>query len=326
MEIEKPLELLNADGCLIQDGWARHQYWNYDRHLVALPNMMLKEWNRFLIIDRSARWIVLASASQIGGKAVYYISYADLSTGLFLQEKKKIRANNNTRLPMKSDQDDDVGFSCNEMRVAFMRKGNLNNIMLSAPSFGFPNLGKGIDARFELRHNPEKQQYTSANALSKSRKSFLLNEIDTCIPVNGIIRRGEVTEKITEDDGVFAVMDWGRGRFTSKPMTKALFCGMTADSSVGISITTADRCALTIDGVTHVFSGLKIRESKDGLIFEAKGLKVEFALQNAVKNEDMHFGIIAGTCELNDGRKLDLNGIPGIVWQISKNKRQDRRK
>lgn len=324
MEIEKRQDLLNAEGCLIQEGWARCPNWNYDRSLVAMPNMMHKEWDRFLIIDRSGKWMVLVSTSQISAKAIYSISYADLSSKTLLKERKKIRASDKIKLGLSLNQDEEINFACEEMRTAFIRRGKDHNIMFSAPYFDIPNFGKGIDARFELMHNPDQEIFAKAVALSKSRKSFLLNEIETCIPVKGVLRRGDTTVSIPEKDGVMAIYDWGRGRFSTKPMTKALFCGMSGGSSVGICISSPDTCALTVDGKTHVFAGLKIRSSKDGFRVESKGSKVDFVMQPILEDSDSQllnlFGRIEGNAVLDDGTKLDLNGMVGMVWQIDKNR------
>ncbi|MBR4427478.1 MAG: DUF2804 family protein [Spirochaetales bacterium] len=324
MEIVERQDLLNAEGCIIQEGWARGSMWSYDRSLVAMQNMMLKEWDRFLIIDRSGKWMVPVSVSQIAGKMIYSISYVDLSGKTLLNVSKKVMATDKTKLGLSSHQDEEINYSCEEMRTAFIRRGNVHNIMLCAPYFDIPNLGKGIDARFELFHNPDHESFAQATTLSKSRKSFLLNEIETCIPVKGVLRRGDATNEISAKDEVMAIYDWGRGRFPIKPMTKALFCGMSGKSSVGVFISSPDTCALTIDGKTHVFAGLKIRSNKDSFRVESKGSKVDFVMQPVIEDRNSQvlnmFGRIEGNVTLDDGSSLDLNGLLGMVWQIDRNR------
>ncbi len=311
MELEKPLELLDRSGCLIQEGWARQQIWHYDRRLVAHPATLLKEWDRYLVVDKDGRWMVLACASRIGGHMVYSITYADIENKAVYSEKARTSASG-------SNLDDDINYSSNTMRSAFIRRGDTTNIMLSATSFSVPGPENGIDARFILSCIPQEQTFVSAAALNKSRKSFLLNEIKACVPVTGIFRCGGITNLIGNEDKAMAICDYGRGRFITKPMAKALFCGTVDNSHVGLCLVESSASAIIVDGLVHTLEDVRITGEDGGFRFESKDLKAYMAktVTEGVSSSFQHFGKLKGSVRLEDGRVLNLDAMPGIVLQV----------
>ena len=319
IEIERPQELLDCNGCIIQDGWARRPVWHFDRKLVCHPLVNIKEWDRYLITDDAGKWLIITIANQIGKKAVHSITYVDFESRSVFNLKKKHGAGEKSILPQSTTTDYESGFSCSEMRTAFIRRGDVSNIMLCAPYFDIQGFGKGITARFILDHNPDVETYVTAHALSRSRKSFLLNGVSTCIPVHGILRRGDQTDEIVQSN-VHAAFDWGRGKFTTKPMFKAIFNSGT----FGLCMTDTSSCALFADGRIHIVDDVSIEFSEKGFSVRSKDGRLEISLENGICRQDSSalqvFGSIQGTASFGKGREVRFDNVPGVSWRIQSRK------
>ena len=314
-ETDTPQELLDPLGNVISEGWARHPVWHLDSNHVSLPHVLIKNWDRFIISDDSGRWMVVSSAGRIGTRAIYSIVYVDLERRQVFDCIRKKKAVSSFRLPQSSDVDYEINYSCPDMRTTFIRRNDVRNILLCVPDLDIPGLGKGLDARFILNRNPDNETYVSASSLGRSGKSFLLNEISTSIPVHGILRRGNLTEELISSD-VHAIFDMGRGRFSTQPMFKAVFNRGTA----GLSMIDENSCALFADGKLSVITGIETEHTEDGFSSRSMDGRLKVNLKNGIRRQNSNiaqlFGSICGKASLDNGTKLDLDGMTGVTWIV----------
>lgn len=316
-EIENPQQLLDTNGCITCEGWARRPLFHYDRNLISTPAIRTKEWERFVISDDGARWLVVASINHIGSRIGYSITYVDFENNAVFNVNHKQKANNRNRLSQSPHIDDEHNYSCPDMRTAFIRRGEIRNILLCAPRFDICETEKGIDARFILNQDPYAQSFVTAEAMSKNKKSFLLNEICSLIPVSGIFRRGNVTEKINPDS-THAVIDWGRGRFSVKPMFKALF----SNGTVGLSMLNRKRCAVAFDGKIHIIEDISTKITEGGFSAKSKDGRLDIALKKGILQQSSYalqtFGCLQGSVTLENGRTITISNLPGVTWRVSR--------
>ncbi len=321
-EIDSPQELLDSLGCVIQEGWARHPLWHLDRNLVSLPHVLIKDWDRFIISDNCGKWLVLSSASRIGTRNIYSIVYVDLENRKIYDCVRKKKASSRTQLPQSSDMDYEINLSCPEMRTTFIRRNGIRNLLFGVPDIEIPSLGKGIDARFILDQDPASETFVSVSTLSKSGRSFLLNEISTPIPAHGILRRGDKTDEIAASD-VHAVFDMGRGRFATQPMFKAIF----NKGTMGLSMVDEKSCAVSCNGKLHVITGLRTGHTEDGFSVRSKDGGLEFSLKNGIIRRNsiitQLFGSISGHAALEDGTEIELDGMTGVAWIVQGRKQSE---
>lgn len=321
-EIDTPQELLDSLGCVIQEGWARRPLWHLDRNLVSLPHVLIKDWDRFIISDDNGKWLVISSASRIGTRTIYSIVYVDLENRKIYDCIRKKKASSRTQLPQSSDIDYEINYSCPEMRTSFIHRDNIRNLLMDVPDFDIQSLGKGIDARFILRQAPDSETFVSVTTLSKSGRSFLLNEISAPIPVRGILRRGDLTVEIVPAD-VHAVFDMGRGRFATQPMFKAIFNKGTA----GLSMVDEKSCAVSCNGKLHVITGIRTEHTDDGFSVRSRDGSLKFCLKNGMIRQNSTitqlFGSISGHAALEDGTELDLDDMTGVAWIVQGRKQSE---
>lgn len=316
-EIENPQELLDINGCIIREGWARRPLFHYDRSLISVPVIKTKEWERFIIADDNAKWLIVASINNIASRMGYSITYVDYESRKVFNVIHKQKANDKNRLSQSSRIDDEHNYSCPDMRLALIRRANVRNVMLCAPRFEVCEAEKGIDARFMLRQDPYAQSFVTAESMSSSRKSFLLNEIISLIPVSGIFRRGNVTEQI-KPDSVHAVIDWGRGRFSVRPMFKALF----SNGKIGLSMLTRNCCAVALDGKIHLIEDVSTKFTEGGFSAKSKDGRLEISLKDGILQQRSSalqtFGCLQGSLTLENGRTITFSNMPGVFWRVSK--------
>ena len=319
-EIENPQELLDINGCIIQEGWARRPLFHYDRKFISVPVIKTKEWERFIISDDGAKWLVIATVNHIGARMGYSITYVDFEQRSVSSVRHKHRANEKNRLSQSSHVDDENNFSCPEMRTAFIRRGNTRNIVLCAPKFDVKKAEKGIDARFILNQDQYAQSYVTSEALTKNRKNFLLDEIYTLIPVSGIFRRGNEIETILPDK-VHATIDWGRGRFSTKPMFKALF----SNGRVALSMINRNCCAVSIDGKIYMIKDISTKLTRNGFTANSADGRLNLTLKDGIPLQTSSalqiFGCIQGSVTLENEKPIDVSNMPGVTWRISKQKK-----
>ena len=319
-EIENPQELLDINGCIIQEGWARRPLFHFDRKHISAPAIKTKEWDRFIISDDGAKWLVIATVNHIGTRMGYSITYVDFEKRTVFNVRLKNRANEKNKLSQSSHMDDEHNFSCSEMRTAFIRRGNTRNIMLCAPKFDVNKAEKGINARFILNQDQYAQSFVTAEALSKNRKNFLLNEICSLIPVSGILRRGNDIETIIQDK-VHATIDWGRGRFSTKPMFKALF----SNGSIGLSMVNRNCCAVSMDGKIYIIKDISTKLTRNGFTAKSADGRLNLTLKDGILFQGSSalqiFGCLQGSVDLEDEKTVDVSNMPGVTWRISKQKK-----
>ena len=73
----------------------------------------------------------------------------------------------------------------------------------------------GIDAELELIQNADHESMNIATSWKENRTCFYLNEKVNCMPVGGKIKFGSETARLEKNEA-WAVLDWGRGRWTRK--------------------------------------------------------------------------------------------------------------
>jgi len=312
-DIENPQELLDINGCIIQEGWARRPLFHYDRKLISVPVIKTKEWDRFIISEDSSKWLIIATVNHIGARMGYSITYVDFEKRTVQSVRHKHRANEKNKLSQSSHVDDENNFSCPEMRTAFIRRADTRNIMLCAPKFN-------LDARFILNQDQYAQSFVTAESLSKNRKNFLLNEIYSLIPVSGILRRGNDIENISPDK-VHATIDWGRGRFSTKPMFKALF----SNGRVALSMVNRNSCAVFRDGKVYLIKDISTKLTRNGFTAKSADGSLSLTLKDGIPYQSSSamqiFGCLQGSVTLENEKPIDVSNMPGVTWRISKQKK-----
>ena len=77
-EVTNVQELLNEDGELREPGWSRKLVQNYDRSMIKAPKWRIKEWDYYLVLNRSfAAAFTISDDGYIGLQSVSLIEFGD---------------------------------------------------------------------------------------------------------------------------------------------------------------------------------------------------------------------------------------------------------
>lgn len=213
-EITKRSKLINQNGTLSVEGWARHPYFNYSIHDVKACRFRIKEWDYYAIINQEKKYAICATISDLGYSSLVSISYIDCKLKKYSQvDKVVLLPFKRIKFPSSSTEDSFITKSYTKLRLSFIKKGEKRRLIFAAPELVLPDGSIGLDVDIELTQPRNMESINIATSWKENRKAFYLNEKVNCMPVTGIIRRGYEKEDVDKNT-TFATLDWGRGRWT----------------------------------------------------------------------------------------------------------------
>ena len=331
----------------IKGGWARHPLWAYSRHHSSY------ERDLYIITSGSKGWTVCASIMEAGSSYEYRITYFDRSSGKLLQKRIQRHFLKNHRvLPEASENRQSSNFSCEEMRLSFIRHNDKRNILLCAPELEFldarftliqpddleslctmrswkdtrtaflfdrnillcaPEL-EFLDARFTLIQPEDLESLCTMRSWKDTRTAFLFDRKLNCMKASGILRLGDETVSISEDENAFASLNIIRGRLPRKTSDRWLTCCLSIDDhTLGIDIVPGGESTLVFDGSLQRIASVKEETGKE---FRSSDGRLDLSFSIIPSSEtvsDMQFGYCTGKVILDDGTVIDVRDVPAVM-------------
>ncbi len=340
-EVTKQQDLLTRKGVIAEEGWARTPVWSYDRKAIKAPKIRIKEWDYYAITNIREGWTLCGTISDLGYAGLFSISYIDYNRKAFSQaDKMKFFTLHKTGLAPSSRMDNEVCFSCESLRLTFIKKGTKRNILISAPDMVLPDGSKGLDARFELTQPSEMESMNIATSWEKKRKSFYLNEKVNCMNAVGTIRRGNDTVKYEANDDIWAVLDWGRGHWTYVNTWywgsgSGYVDGHRFGFNIGYGFTDrspASENVIFYDGKVHKIDDIEFCIPEDDIMkpwkFKSSDGRFEMDFTPAVdrfsdtnalvirSKQHQVFGYFTGDAILDDGTKVHIEDFPAFAEKV----------
>ncbi len=290
----------------IKGGWARHPLWAYSRHHSSY------ERDLYIITSGSKGWTVCASIMEAGSSYEYRITYFDRSSGKLLQKRIQRHFLKNHRvLPEASENRQSSNFSCEEMRLSFIRHNAKRNILLCAPELEF------LDARFSLIQPDNMESLCTMRSWKDNRTAFLFDRKLSCMRTSGILRLGDETISISEDDSVFASLNITRGHLPRKKSDRWLTCCLSTEGhTLGIDIVPGGESSLVYDGRLQRIASVKEVTGKE---FRSSDGRLELSFSIIPSSEtvsDMQFGYCTGKAVLDDGTVVEIRDVPAVMETI----------
>ena len=287
----------------IKGGWARHPLWAYSRHHSSY------ERDLYIITSGSKGWTVCASIMEAGSSYEYRITYFDRSSGKLLQKRIQRHFLKNHRvLPEASENRQSSNFSCEEMRLSFIRHNAKRNILLCAPELEF------LDARFTLIQPEDLESLCTMRSWKDTRTAFLFDRKLNCMKASGILRLGDETVSISEDENAFASLNIIRGRLPRKTSDRWLTCCLSIDDhTLGIDIVPGGESTLVFDGSLQRIASVKEETGKE---FRSSDGRLDLSFSIIPSSEtvsDMQFGYCTGKVTLDDGTVIDVRDVPAVM-------------
>ena len=74
-EVKEKQALLNEQGHIIEEGWARFPVWNYDRTKIKASAFKIKEWDYYSITNSKELWSLNTTMADLGFGALFSVSF-----------------------------------------------------------------------------------------------------------------------------------------------------------------------------------------------------------------------------------------------------------
>ncbi len=257
-EVTQRQQLLDRAGHILQEGWARHPIWEYDRRAIASGPLRIKEWDYYYIISHEHQVCLTVTVSDLGYLGLTAVCLVDLKAGTAVQQDAmRILPLGRTGLS-KSSADGIVSFSHKGLEVHIQTQGNRRELSIRAERLSLPSGETGLEADVILTTGEQDESMNIATSWAENRKAFYLNEKSTCMQAEGTISYG-TQQLLLGSPSDLAGLDWGRGRWTYRNRwywgsTSALIDGVPFGFSIGYGFsdrTPASENVLFYDHTIH---------------------------------------------------------------------------
>lgn len=338
-EITSPIELLNDDGTITEEGWARRPLWHYNRSKINAHWSRIKEWDYYAVLcHKSGRGITLTLA-DLGYAYLAALCWLDLSTGLCVQLDSTALLPKGKSGFSPSSERGDLHFSDGNLRIHYKIYKEKRILDFEAPRFNLPDGSSGIKGSLELTQPPELESIVIATSWKEKRDAFYYNQKINCMPASGTVTAGDETYTF-EPHHAFGSLDWGRGRWTYINRwywgsASGLLNGVPFGWNIGYGFsdrTPASENCLFYDNRLHKLEEVTFHmdtknymkpwkfTSSDGRfeldfkpVIDRKG---KFNLLLIKSDQHQVFGYFTGTVKLDDGTALEVKDFPGFAEDV----------
>lgn len=340
-EVTQKQDLLNENGLINEEGWARHPLWIYNRKAIKAPSLKIKEWDYYCITDSLGKWAIGVTFSDLSYASFFSISFIDFGLGKFSQtDDMKLFTKGKMNLPSNSTKEHHLTYYSDKLRISFIKKGEKRYLMFAAPNMILPDGKKGLDVNISLTQKNEDESMNITTSWKENRKAFYLNEKVNCMPVIGTVKLGDEKIELHNNDA-WAVLDWGRGRWTRENRWYwSSGSGLDIEGNrFGFNLgygfsdrTPATENVLFYNGKIHKLEDITFNIPETGYtntweITSSDGrfeMKFEPAVDRSaltnfgILKSDQHqvFGYFSGTAILDDGKKINLESFPAFAEDV----------
>ena len=207
-ELTQPGPLLQPDGQLAQVGWAREPLLDCNLEsanfyvLRPLQRFRIKRWDYYAVF--TPRRFFSATIADLGYAGNIFVYALDFETGDLHEEGLVIPMGKGITLPRNSTEGDSYSEN-SKARLAFRLHPDHRHLEISWPGF---HDGRGIHADIILQTPPGHESMNIVIPIGVKR--FYYNRKINCLPANGSIKYGDITETL-DPATCMGSLDWGRG-------------------------------------------------------------------------------------------------------------------
>lgn len=201
-------KLLDEKGNLAVCGWARHNFFEYERRL-AKPRSRVKEWDFYTISD--GKFVLVFEFFNITLAAFAGLILIDLENKKIVNcGNTKLFARHSCLLPRLSDVPNFFRYDRAGVVCQFDTRRNCKKLEYTGRL-----KGKKIAVNVNIDIDKDYEGLTTVTPLDKPNQFFLANKQFAMRAEGKIIVDGKVLHEFKKDDS-FATMDWGRGLWPYK--------------------------------------------------------------------------------------------------------------
>ncbi len=338
-EITTSFDLLDENGFLTEEGWARRPFWKYDRNKIVAPWHRVKEWDYYAVLSHDKRYAITCTIADLSYAALCAVCWLDFNNGTCVQmDSMALMTRGRLGFP-PSSVSGDIVYKDKKISMAFRVKDSRRVITVSAPSFELPDGTLGLQAEIELAQDPEMDTMAIATSWKENRRAFYYNQKVNCMPAKGAASIGGTTYDFSPRTD-FGCLDWGRGYWTYRNRwywgsASGLLKGVPFGWNIGYGFsdrTPASENMLFYGGKAHKLQNVVFHiDSKDYMkpwkfLSNDGRFELDFkplidrssSLNLFVMKSIQHqvFGIFNGRVILDDGTRLNVENFLGFAEDV----------
>lgn len=335
-EITRPQPLLDEKGRLNSPGWSRQLYADYDRSRIRANRLRIKDWDYYYVSN--GRYVVALTIADL--------SYAGLVTAtvIDLQQEWEHSVTDMPLLPLGKlgvpvgDMTGDVRYRGKKLDMAFLQQGEQRRLICHAPNF-FEGKALSIDITL---HQPPMDTMVIATPWKEAPKAFYYNQKINCMRASGTAVIDDLT--ITYDgNNSFSTLDRGRGVWTYDNTWywgsgNSLLGDAPFGFNIGYGFGDTSRASENIIFYRHKGHKLgrlafeippqsfcdpdlpwRFRTDDGRLDMQMRpryDRRAWIKMGPVLNDGHQVFGTFSGWCVLDDGTRLDFDGVDGFAEKV----------
>jgi hypothetical protein len=338
-EISQALDLLNAQGHITHEGWARQPWWRYDRSAVKAPQWRIKEWDYYSVLSPDQRFGLTLTMSDLGFAGMFALCFLDFERGFSHQvDSLRLLTLGKTGFPADSDTGR-IRFEDRKLQVEFDYAPGQRTLRFAAPGLRNASGQQGIQGEIVLDQPSTLESMNIATSWAENRRAFYYNRKINCMPARGGFTIGSQKYDFSPKRDLGA-LDWGRGNWTYKNRWYwGSASGYAQGHQIGWNIgygfsdrTPASENLIFVDGVAHKLAEVTFHMDTQDYMrpwrFSSSDGRFEMTFTPAVdRNSAINLGLVrsmqhqvfgyfSGTLVLDDGRKLVIDQFLGFAEDV----------
>ena len=333
-ELHEASPLLDAQGNLVQVGWARQPLLDCNLEaarfyaLRPLQRLRIKRWDYYGVTTPTHFYSFTLADLGYAGQAFAYV--VDFETGKYHEEALTLPLARGIVLPRNSTEGTSA-FEGSKARLVFQVEPEARRISVQWPGFA----GTGLAAEILLHLSPEHESMVIVIPIPGKR--FYYNRKVNCLPAEGWIEYGGERTDLRPTESL-GNMDWGRGVWEYKSFwVWASASGFLRDGRrVGLNLgfgfgdtSAATENALILDGRVHKLGQVDFTYNSSDfmqpwrMVSSDGRVDLEFvpflervaATNLVIITSEVHqmFGHYRGTLQTDDGEALRLDEVVGFA-------------
>jgi len=333
-EITQPIQLLNSQGNIISEGWARYPLWQYDRGAIKAGALRIKEWDYYSILSPDQGFGLTITASDLGYAGLFALCFLDFRSQTYTQiDTLGILPLGKTGFSPDSDSGQ-VLYKNKTLSLQFLYRKSGDGI---ARTMTFE--AQGLKGEIELKQPADLESINIATSWAQNRRAFYYNRKINCIPARGSFTFGSQTYSF-DPARDFGALDWGRGNWTYKNRWywgsgSGYVDGVAFGFNIGYGFsdrTPASENCLVYEGKIHKLEDVVFHIPPGDYMapwkFSSNDQRFEMDFVPLVdRTADTNLGIIrsaqhqvfghfSGTAILDGGRKIKLEKFLGFAEDV----------
>ncbi len=330
-EISQTMDLLDESGKIRREGYAKLPFWRYNRENIHAPWWRIKEWDYYAVIDEESGRGITITFSDLGYAGLFALCFVDIENAVYRQyDSIKLLTRGKTGLSKDADTPHELFFEDKKLSLHLVREQEHRRLIFSS--------GR-IEGEILLTQPADQERMVIATSWAEKRTAFYYNQKINSMPAEGRVK-AEGEDIRFDPKSSFGVLDWGRGHWTYRnrwywasssgtvggiPFGFNLGYGFSDRTPASENMLFYDRRAYKLEEVAFEFDRDELLEpwymsSGDGrLELEFRPAVDRFADTRLLVIRSLQhqlFGRYSGRVLLDEGRPVEIKGMPGFVEDV----------